>query len=98
MQRYTKKQDQAYVAGDEGIKAVEGGYSGAAIDRLAAYESLHQDVLQNYRQLSIELEQLRAQGKMKSLRFKELMGKKLMSAHIISLLKLYDLDTDESPQ
>lgn len=92
MERYTKKQDQGHVV-SEGIEHTAGGYQGAAIDRLAAYESLHQEVLQGYQQLSSELEELRAQGKTKSARFRELMGKKLMSAYVINLLRLYDLET-----
>lgn len=94
MERYTKKQDQGYVV-SEGIEPAEGGYQGAAIQRLAAYESFHQDVLQGYRQLAAELEKLRTEGKTKSARFRELMGKKLMSAHVINLLRLYDLETEE---
>ncbi len=95
LHRLTRKIEDANYIEAKAITAAPEGFTGEAIDRLAAYEDFHQNALQTYQQLSMELEKLREQGKMKTLRFKELMGKKLMAAHVLTLLKLSDLEVEQ---
>ena len=66
------------------------GYSGEAIDKLARFENFYLDLLA---QVAIpeEMEKLRQQGKTKSVRFRELMGEKMVKANLISLIKSYGL-------
>ena len=62
-----------------------------AAARLEAYEGLTRQLQQEYRELALQLEALRAQGKTHSARFRELLGKKLMLADHLARLKAWGL-------
>lgn len=55
--------------------------------RLAAYEGLTRQLQQEYQALACQLEELRGQGKTRSARFRELLGKKLVLADHLARLK-----------
>ena len=59
--------------------------------RLKAFEKALKDILKEYKKLGNELEELRNQGKMKTTKFRELLGKKLVYSMIITIFKRYDL-------
>lgn len=61
------------------------------MDRLARFEKALEDILNEYDKLGKELEELRNEGKSKTTKFRELLGKKLVYSMIITLFKRYDL-------
>ncbi len=61
------------------------------MDRLARFEKALQDILNEYDRLGKELEELRNEGKSKTTKFRELLGKKLVYSMIITIFKRYDL-------
>lgn len=74
-----------------------GGYESAAsrealLARLALYENLHADVLQSQSKTAAQLEILRAQGKEKSVRFREHLAQKLTNAAILAALQAHGLE------
>ena len=61
------------------------------MDKLERFEKALQDILDEYNKLGKELENLRNEGKMKTTKFRELLGKKLVYSMIITIFKRYDL-------
>lgn len=61
------------------------------MDKLERFEKALQDILDEYNKLGKELENLRNKGKMKTTKFRELLGKKLVYSMIITIFKRYDL-------
>lgn len=59
--------------------------------RLKAFEKALKDILKEYKKLGNELEELRNQGKMKTTKFRELLGKKLVYSMIITIFRRYNL-------
>ena len=64
-------------------------------ERLEGFEKALKDILNEYEKLGKELEILRNDGKMKTTKFRELLGKKLVYSMIITIFKRYDLINDE---
>ena len=62
--------------------------------RLENFEKALKDILNEYDKLGKELEQLRNDGKMKTTKFRELLGKKLVYSMIITIFKRYNLIED----
>lgn len=61
------------------------------MDRLERFEKALNDILNEYEKLGKELEELRNEGKNKTTKFRELLGKKLVYSMIITIFKRYDL-------
>ena len=61
------------------------------MDRLERFEKSLNDIIGGYNKLGEELEDLRNQGKVKTTKFRELLGKKLLYSMIITIFKRYDL-------
>ena len=61
------------------------------MDRLERFEKALKDILNEYDKLGKELEKLRNEGKTKTTKFRELLGKKLVYSMIITIFKRYDL-------
>ena len=61
------------------------------MNKLERVESALNDILDEYTKLGIKLEDLRKEGKMKTVKFKELLGQKLVYSMIITIFKRYDL-------
>lgn len=76
---------------ESSISYVDNEYIGEAINRLATFENIYENLILGQNLISNELEQLRLAGKTKSVRFKELMVKKLTNGNTIALLKSYGL-------
>ena len=91
MQRLTKQIENRFYLPVEYLQQDEQGYSGKAIEKLAALENLHEKLLLEQSEFSTKLEQLRQEGKKNSVQFRELMGKKLMNSHVLTLFELYGL-------
>lgn len=78
MERYTQKTA-------EGWKLTVG--ETMAADRLARFENAYFSIVDQQAELSAQLEALKLQGKQKSARFRELLGKKLVNQHILVALE-----------
>lgn len=61
------------------------------MDRLENFEKALKDILNEYDKLGKELDTLRNEGKMKTTKFRELLGKKLVYSMIITIFKRYNL-------
>lgn len=67
------------------------GYTGEAINKLGRFEDFYEGLVASQSEIPQEMQKLRNEGKEKSFRYKELMGKKLTNSHILSLLEAYDI-------
>ena len=61
------------------------------MDRLESFENALKDIVNGYDGLGKELEELRNNGQMKTTKFRELLGKKLVYSMIITIFKRYNL-------
>lgn len=61
------------------------------MDRLERFEKALKDILDGYDEMGKELEKLRENGQMKTTKFRELLGKKLVYSMIITIFKRYNL-------
>lgn len=61
------------------------------MERLENFERALKDILNEYENLGKELEKLRNDGKSKTTKFRELLGKKLVYSMIITIFKRYNL-------
>lgn len=61
------------------------------MNRLERFEKALKDILEEYDELGQELEKLRNEGRSKTTKFRELLGKKLVYSMIITIFKRYDL-------
>lgn len=61
------------------------------MDRLERFEKALDDIVTEYNNLGKELKKLREEGKSKTTKFRELLGKKLVYSMIITIFKRYDL-------
>ena len=92
MERLTKKTAEGYV-----VKAAtlqETGkelIGGEAIERLARFEDYAEALAAGQESMAAELEALRAAGKKNTVKFKELLGKKLMDSNALALLQVYGI-------
>jgi len=93
MERLTRALDnnEFYIVDDDKVNHDVNGYSGDAINKLAKFENIYDDLLASQDEISKELERLRNAGKTHSLKFKELMAKKFTNNNIIILFKAYGL-------
>ena len=83
MERYTRQ-------GQNGWQVPE-GLEQAALERLARFEDAYEDLRARQERLEGQMEPLRAAGKQKSARFRELLGEKLMLQQIFLLLEGHGL-------
>jgi hypothetical protein len=81
-----------YVVDDLTLNHDVNGYTGEAITKLAKFENIYEDLIASQSQIPKELEKLRNEGKTKTVRFKELMVRKMTNANIINLFKTYGLE------
>lgn len=93
MDRLTRSSNnhEFYVVDHEKVNPDTNGYSGEAINRLGRFEDFYEALVAGQIEIPKEMQKLRNEGKEKSYRYKELMGKKLTDNHILSLLKAYGL-------
>ena len=65
-----------------------GGFAqGEAIERLALYEDLCEELQARQQALALQMETLRAEGREKSVKFRELFAQKLTNAAFLSMLQ-----------
>ncbi|HIY17719.1 MAG TPA: hypothetical protein H9839_10295 [Candidatus Intestinimonas stercorigallinarum] len=83
MERYTRR-------GDQGWQVPE-GQEQAALERLAGLEDAYEELQGALALLEAQMEPLRAAGKQKSARFRELMGERLLLRRMLELLERHGL-------
>lgn len=93
MERLTRQLDKNYfVTNENAINHTKDGYSGEAINRLAKFENVYENLIKSQEETITKMESLRKEGKTNTVTFKQLMAKKLTNDNFINLLKLYDLE------
>jgi hypothetical protein len=94
MERLTKLMgnNDSYIAEDITVNHDCNGYTGEAITKLAKFENIYEDLIASQREISKQLEKLRNEEKTKTVRFRELMFKKMTNVTIIELFKSYGLE------
>ena len=94
MERLTKMlgNNDFYSVDDIAVDHHNNRYTGEAINKLAKFENIYEDLITSQNDIFKDLEKLRNEGKTKSVRFKELMVKKLTNINTIALFKAYGLE------
>jgi len=83
--------DEFYIVDDDKVNCDDHGCSGEAISRLARFEDVYDDLVAGQNKISEEMEKLRNEGKTKTVKFRELMAKKMINSNILILFKTYGL-------
>jgi len=92
MSRLTRAVDNNnYVVDDSKVQHDENGFSGDAINKLAKLENIYDDLISKQSEISKELEKLRQEDKMHSVKFKQLLANKMTNNNILILFKTYGL-------
>ncbi len=85
MTRRTGPDGRATVDGSHVVR--DGGNAGGdAVERLARFEDAVDELLAEQADATRQLERLRGEGRSKSVRFRELMGRKLTDQYLLVLL------------
>ena len=63
-------------------------------ERLEAYEQMQKNVRTELERIAGRMEQLKAEGKIKSATYKELMGRKMVYTNMLSLYEMYGLSQE----
>jgi len=82
---------EGYVVDADQVRPDGDGWAGAAVDRLAAFENLHDDLVASQRTIAAELDALRDAGKKNTVRFKELVAKRLVNQTVLALFEQHHL-------
>jgi hypothetical protein len=93
MTRLTRASDKKiYIVDDDKVSHNLNGYSGDAVNKLALFENMYDDLIASQSEISKELERLRNEDKTHSVKFKELMARKLTNTNFLIFLKTYGLE------
>ena len=89
MERLTRLKEgkEFYITSSIDGKLDVEGYYGAAIEKLAKFENLYDSIIEKQGSLAMELEVLRASGKEKNFKFKELLGQKIMNEMLLMQIR-----------
>jgi len=66
--------------------------------RLAAFEAIYQELSNSITATPAELEKLKAAGKEKTVRYRELFGQKLMNNYIVALFERHGITFEADDQ
>lgn len=91
MKRYTHKKDEMNVLLIDEVKIENGFISGEAIDLLAKFESFYDDIEKAQNDISLQLDELRSEGKEKTVQFRELFTKKLVNNNVMAFLRFHNI-------
>jgi hypothetical protein len=89
MERLTKRvaHKEFFVSSSIEGKLENEGYYGEAVEKLAKFENLCDSIIEKQSSLAEELEALRAAGKEKNFKFKELLGQKIMNEMLLMQIR-----------
>lgn len=88
MRRFTHKEDDQWIL-------VEGIVLKAAIEKLAKFEDFQAKMLASQGEIVEELAKLRAEGKEKTVQYRELFTKKLLTNNILVTMRYHGIKDDE---
>jgi len=71
----------------ERIHMGDGFASDVDVQRFVAFERVYRELADSMVTLPVEMEKLKAEGKEKTVRYRELFGQKLMNNHIVALFE-----------
>ncbi len=92
LERLTRRTENgAYLTDPADITAAPEGVSGRAVERLAAYEELQETLHSEQEQITRRLEEMKQAGQTKTVRFRELMVKKMNNAFALDLFRWHGL-------
>lgn len=87
MERITRKRDDGtYVAPESAVRAEADGYSGEAIERLAAFENAIEVVEAQIASIEPRLDELKARGRIRGSEAQQLLAQKLACASTLHML------------
>lgn len=94
MERMTKATDcrDIYIVDESNVKLAGTEYSGEAINKLAKFENVYDDLISKQSELSKELDKLRAEGKTNTVKFKQLLVNKMNNNNVLVLFKGFGLE------
>ncbi len=92
MERYTQEEDGRFYVMQPQIRQQGDRFVGDAVDRLAAYEAVHAQILAEQAVLTEKLARMRAENQTKTARFREDLGKKLVNSQLLGLLQAHGLE------
>ena len=87
MKRLTKIYDNKYFIDAENIQKEQNGYAGDAIEYLGELENVYEEFESRLEKIETEMEKYRTSEKQKSIIFRELMGKKVMTKGVLDVFK-----------
>lgn len=91
MNRLTRLLDGTFYAPEEFFHHNEHGYSGEVVSKLAIFENIYDDLLIKQEQIVKELEKLRSECKANTVKFKQLLVKKISNNNMLILFETYGL-------
>ena len=91
MERFTKKDGGIFIVPADSIQNVPGGHGGEAVERLAVFESVLEHLAEQQIKIAEQLEILRDEGKTNSVKFKELLGQKMLNTNTLALFEVYGI-------
>lgn len=92
MERYTQKTASGkYQIGSPFLEPVSGGFEGPAADRLAVFERVYRQLINDREKTEQEMEALRQKGRTGSATFRQLMAKKVNLGNILDLFDIYGI-------
>lgn len=91
MKRITKLSGNIYIIDKVTISENSEYYYGEAIDKLAKYEILHEELRNKQLKIIKEMDDLKKQGKNKTVHFKQLLTEKITNNNILSIFEVYGL-------
>ena len=65
------------------------------MDTLEKYRKMHQDILKRYEEAQKMIERLKAEGKIKTITFREKLGEKGFYSRVLSMYDAYGIEDQE---
>lgn len=88
MSRLTQKSDKGlYFTSNDKVTQDTTGYAGDAVEKLAKFEDMYDDLISKQAEITEELEKLRQEGKMHTARFKQLLDRRIANNTIIIIFE-----------
>ena len=93
MDRLTRRMESEdrYMVDEAALCRTANGYAGNAVEKLAKFENAYGDLLDKQQKTIQQMQSLKAQGKIKSARYKQLLAEKLTNSYIIIWFESYGL-------
>jgi len=87
MKRLTKIIDNKYFIDAENVQKEQDSYTGDAIEYLGELENVHEEFESRLERIETEMEKHRASRNQKSIIFRELIGKKVMTKSVLDVFR-----------